>query len=217
MTAPLFDSTAGALRFALNFSSPSPRPVMNKMIADGSLKRVEREDGTKVTVQRRGPPGRRQAEGLRGLDGAGQAALIAKQLDYLQPIQKDCVIARYKSWTLPCSCRSPCCSGYRKNSGWQVAVDRICLHLKENAELSRIKGRKGLSTHPQMRMALVERFFVPEKIVALSEIAERCGVTTQTVINHKQPIEMHLQETLRLGISQIDQILNVLGIVGQLD
>jgi hypothetical protein len=188
---------------------------MNRMIADGQLLRVEREDGSKVTVaagQRRGP----QGEVPRGLDGAGQAALIAKQLDCLQPVEKDCVIARYKDWKLPCSCRSPCCSGYRKNTEWSLAITQICAHLKDHAELSRIKGRKGLSTPPQMRMALVERFFVPEKLLVIAELAEVCGVTPQTVITHKKPIETFLYETLRTGIIQVDQILNELGIVGMI-
>lgn len=212
----LFDSTGAALLFALNFTSSTPRPVMNRMVADGMLRLVEKEDGRKVVVAKRGSP-KQQREALRGLDGAGQAALIAKQLDYLEPAQKDCVIARYKAWKLPCSCRAPCCSGYRKNPAWSQAISRICVSLKEDAELSRIKGRKGLSTPPQMRTALVERFFVPEKLLVIAELAERCGVTPQTVMTHKQPIEKYLYETLRLGISQMDQILNQLGIVGQID
>jgi len=213
MDTPLFDSTAGALRFALNFTSSPPSPVMNRMMADGQLLRVEMEDGSKVTVS----PGhlrRGQVQIPRGLDGAGQAALIAKQLDHLQPIQKACVIARYKEWKLSCSCRAPCCSGYRKNPVWSIEITHICAYLKDHAELSRIKGRKGLSTPPQMRMALVERFFVPEKILVLAELADACGVTPQTVITHKKPIERFLYDTLRDGICKVDEILNVIGIVG---
>lgn len=185
---------------------------MSKMIADGQLVRVELEDGRRVT---RGQ--RRSSELPHGLEGAGQAALIVRQLDYLEPPQKDCVIARFKSWKLPCTCRAPCCAGFRKNQEWSAAITRICEHLKEHAELSKIKGRRGLSTPPQMRMALVERFFVPEKLLVIAELAEVCGVSPQTVIAHKTPIETHLYSTLRLGLAQMDQILNTLGIVGQID
>lgn len=185
---------------------------MNKMIADGQIVRVEMEDGRKVTRSRR-----RSSELPRGLDGAGQAALIVKQLDYLEPEQKDCVIAKFTHWKVPCSCRAPCCAGFRKNDAWSAAITRICQHLRDQAELTRTKGRRGLSTPPQMRMALVERFFVPEKILVIAELAEVCGVSSQTVITHKQPIETHLYSTLRLGMAQMDQILNTLGIVGQID
>jgi hypothetical protein len=211
----LFDSTLAALRFALNYSSATPRPLMNKMAADGKLVRVELEDGRRVT---RGTAARRRRqEPLHGLDGAGQAALIAKQLDHLTSHQKDVVIAQHKQWVLPCACRSPCCSGYRQNPGWSEAVERICEHLKSQAELTRVHGRKGLSTHPLMRRALVERFFIPGKTIILAELADRCGVTPQTVITHKKPIEEHLEQTLRNGLVELDQILHTIGIVGQVD
>jgi len=186
---------------------------MSKMMADGALVRKELEDGTRITTAMRP----RRTEPLHGLDGAAQAAFILRQLDGLTQPQKDCVIAQYKAWVLPCACRNPCCSGYRKNAGWSEAVDRLCEHLKTTAELSRIKGRKGLSTHPQMRRALVERFFIPGKVLILAELAERCGVTPQTVITHKKPIEEHLRITLREALAQVDQILCTLGIVGSLD
>lgn len=215
MDSPLFDSTHGALRFALNYAGAAPRPIMNKMMADGTLLRKELPDGRRITTgslmrKSKNPP-------LRGLDGAAQAAMIARQLDYLTEPQRDCVVAKFKHWVLPCACRSPCCSGYRKNPGWNEAVTRLCAHLKDHAELSRIKGRKGLSTHPQMRRALVERFFVTGKIIILAELAERCNVTPQTVITHKKPIELHLLEQLNAGLGQLDEILSTLGIVGQID
>lgn len=210
--AALFDSTSAALRFALNYSGAMPRPVMNKMTADGSPQRKELGDGTRVTAVRR-----RRNEPLRGLDGAAQAAMIAKQLDYLSPSQKDCVIAQHKQWVLPCSCRSPCCSGYMRNPGWAEAVERLCLHLKEQAELTRVRGRKGLSTPPMMRKALVERFFIPGRAMVLSELADRCDVTPQTVITHKKLIESELEAQLRAGMVSLDQILSTIGIVGLLD
>jgi len=218
MTA-LFDSTHSALRFALNYSASTPRPTMNKMAADGSLQRKEivTPGGKKIKVTT-GSQMRRMANApLRGLDGAAQAALIAKQLDYLTDPQKNCVIAQHKAWVLPCACKSPCCSGYRKNTGWNKAVEELCTHLRDEAELSRVKGRKGLSTHPTMRRAIVERFFVPGKRMVLSELAEQCGVTQQTIITHKKPIEQFLTDTLREAMTHLDTILNTLGIVGHLD
>lgn len=218
MTA-LFDSTHSALRFALNYSAATPRPTMNKMAADGELlrKEVETADGKKVKVTTGSSMRHRANPPLRGLDGAGQAALIARQLDYLSDPQKNCVIAQYKAWVLPCACRSPCCSGYRKNHGWNKAVEELCIHLRDEAELSRVKGRKGLSTHPTMRRSIVERFFVPGKRMNLAELAEQCGVTSQTIITHKKPLEGFLTETLREATSHLDTILNTLGIVGHID
>ncbi len=212
MNPPLFDSTHSALRFALNYAGSTPRPLMNRMIADGQMVRKEQADGKKVTVVRRS-----RNEPLRGLDGAAQAAMIARQLDYLTAQQKDCVIASFKTWVLPCACRMPCCSGYRKNPDWVEAVERLCLHLKLHAELSRIKGRRGLSTHPRMRQALVERFFIPGKTIIIADLAELCNVTPQTVITHKKPIEEYLDDMLREALVQLDSILSTLGIVGQMD
>lgn len=192
---------------------------MNKMAADGQLQRKEvgAIEGKKIKITVGAQMRRRANAPLRGLDGAGQAALIAKQLDYLTDPQKNCVIAQYKAWVLPCACKSPCCSGYRKNPGWNRSVEELCVHLRDEAELSRIKGRKGLSSHPTMRRSLVERFFVPGKRMVLSELAEQCGVTAQTIITHKKPIEDFLTSTLREATSHLDTILNTLGIVGHLD
>jgi hypothetical protein len=188
---------------------------MNKMMADGTLMRKELEGGTCITV---GVAIRKRRNQLpRGLDGAAQAAMITKQLDYLTQAQKYCVVAKFKNWCLPCSCGSPCCSGTRRNPGWFEAIEWLCSHLKEEAELSRKHGRKGLSTHPQMRRALVERFFIQGRMIIISELAEMCGVTPQTVITHKKPIEAYLTQTLNDALSHLDLILNTLDLVGHID
>jgi hypothetical protein len=181
------------------------------------LQRVELEDGRRVTVGTGMRTRRPKRPTLRGLDGAAQAAMIAQELNHLEPAQKHSIIAAFKTWVLPCACRSPCCMGYRRNPGWVDSITQLCEILKNEAQLSRIKGKKGLSTHPIMRQALVERFFIPEKPLALADLAEKCNVTQQTIIAHKKPIEAFLSDQQTAGMREIDQTLNLLGIVGAFD
>lgn len=214
---PLFDSTHAALKFALNYSSGIPSPLMNRMAADGKLQRVQLESGERVTVGVGMRMRRPKRPSLRGLDGAAQAAMIAQELNHLDEAQKHSIIAAFKQWVLPCACRSPCCMGFRRNPGWVASITALCEILKNEAQLSRVRGKKGLSTHPLMRQALVERFFIPEKPMVLADLAEKCNVTPATVIAHKKPIEQYLSEQQSLGLREIDQTLSLLGIVGSFD
>lgn len=73
MTDGLFKSAHQAITFALNFSdSAYDAPTMNRM------------------AQEPGPPGR----GLGGLDGAGQAGMILRELSLLRAVQRHILVAR---------------------------------------------------------------------------------------------------------------------------
>lgn len=214
---PLFDSTHAALKFALNYSGGIASPLMNRMAADGKLQRVEIDDGKRVTVGVGMRMRRPKRPALKGLDGAAQAGMIARELNHLEEAQKHVIIASFKQWVLPCACRQPCCMGYRRNPGWVASITALCEILKNEAQISRVHGRKGLSTHPVMRQALVERFFIPEKPIMLADLAEKCNVTQATIIAHKKPIEAYLADQQSLGLREIDQTLSLLGIVGSFD
>lgn len=212
MTEPLFDSTRAALGFALNHHLALPRPLMNRMMADGRVRRIELADGTKITVAvPNGPP---RSESLRGLDGAAQAGMICAQLATLPEPQQLILMATVLPAMDPCSCRAPCCVGTRPNAAWARAVMRICAHLKEEAQLSKVKGKKGLSTSPELRRALVEKFFLPRQEISLAALAERCNVTENTLHAHRRPIITYLAKTQEAAWVAIGEVFDESGIVG---
>jgi hypothetical protein len=209
---PLFGSTREAIRFAVNHHITLPRPQMNKLMADGKVMRIELADGSKITVAApKGPP---RSEQLRGLDGAATAGIILAHVARLADQEQLVVLAGSLPFAFPCSCRSPCCSGLRPNPDWQRSVLRLCDHLRDEAELSRVKGKKGMSTHPMMRRLLVEKFFRPAKELSLVELAERCDVTEQTVISHRRPIITFLERTTDAAWRNLDLTLGEAGLVG---
>ena len=209
---PLFDATRKALRFALNYHLSIPATPVSRIMADGKVQKLELADGSHIIVAAsKGPP--RNAS-LRGLDGAGTAGIILRQLTLLPHPQQLVLMGSSMTAILPCSCRAPCCSGEKANPPWRRVVWQLCEYLKEEAQLSRIKGKKGLSTSPMLREALVEKFFLPKRRLVLSELAARCGVTEQTVIAHRRPIVTFLEKQEQAGWRDLDVTLSDLGIVG---
>lgn len=209
---PLFDSPRKALHFALNYHLALPRPQMNKMMADGKVQRIELADGTKITVAM--PRASPRSAQLRGLDGAATAGMILQRLAELPEPQQLVLMASQMQATLPCSCKAPCCAGFRPNVDWTRCVYKLCVHLAEEAQLSKIKGKKGLSTLPAIRWALVEKYFVPKKRIVLAELAESNSITEQTVIKHRRPIITFLEKEERAGWRTFDELLSEAGIVG---
>lgn len=185
---------------------------MNKMMADGKVQRITLADGSKITVATpKGPP--RNAQ-LKGLDGAATAGMILAQLSALPEPQQLVLMASSMQAVLPCACRAPCCAGSKQNPEWSRAIDRLCSYLRGEAELTKVKGKKGFSTHPLMRRKLVEKFFLPKREIVLAELAEKCGVTEQTVIAHRRPIVTYLERTEQAGWHAFDLIMAESGMVG---
>lgn len=212
---PLFDSPRKALRFALGHHLALPRPQMNKMMADGKVMRIELADGTKITVA--APKGKPRHESLRGLDGAGTAGMILQKLALLPEPQQLATMASSLQAYLPCACRAPCCLGSRPNAEWSRVVGKLCDYLRDEALLSAIPGKKGMSTKPEMRRALVEKYYAPERKLVLADLAKACHVSQQTVISHQKPIRAFLERQEDAGWRAIDELLAEAGIVGQLD
>lgn len=209
---PLFDSGRTALRFALNYHLALPRPQMNKMMADGKVRRIELADGTRITVA--APRGSPRSAQLKGLDGAATAGIVLAHLSRLPDEQQLVLMGHAITAMLPCSCRAACCSGARPNQDWARVVGRICDHLRDEAELTRVPGKKGLSTHPVMRRLLVEKFFLPKRDLPLVDLARKCEVTEQTVIAHRRPILEYLARQEDAAWRSIDGALDESGIVG---
>lgn len=200
---PLFATSRKALAFALNYSRHRySQPLMNKAMAELKPKEVGGSSRSSLTIPE-----------LRGLDGAGQAGFIFLHFAKLTHAQRHVLICATAEPTQACSCRSPCCSGFKLNQEWTDSVEQVCHVLQEHAEFTRQKGKRGMSTHPVMRRALVEKHFGVGRVI-LADLAERCNVTEATVINHRKVIELYLTETEKDGWTALDGHLSAAGLIG---
>lgn len=209
--APLFDSAENALRFALNFHLAQARPQMNKMMADGKVQRIKLADGTTVTFV---APVKPSVTLLRGLDGAGQAGLILGALATLTPERQLVLIAQCLKPAFPCSCRSACCSGWKANFDWERSISGLCEHLKADAPLSHITGKRGLSMDPGLRRVLVETFFQPRRKRTATELAAKFGLSDKTVITHSRPVVTYLERVLGEAWGDFGSLMDDRGWVG---
>lgn len=219
---PLFTSVTEALVFALNAAQVDmPRPFMNKAMADAPAKKRTkkaqkafdeatggiREAGRKMQLYPRAH--------FKGMDKAGQAGFIIAKLELLEPQQ--CVVIKglLTNSHDPCACRAPCCSGRRPNPRWIVAVKQMCHILKETGDVISQPGKRGLSTQPDLRQAIVEGWFTGEE-VSLAHLARRFHISNITVAKHKEWITNYLEQTETEAYQQIAPILDQAGITGAL-
>ena len=179
---PLFKSAKGAMLFAFNYSH-------------GTIKR----SALAGMMGGRSRPGR----GLGGLDGAAQAGIIKDLVRSLGDTREAIVIARYEPRTIPCSCKSPCCRGFKDNPAWKNAIQL----LTERA----LNVLAGHLSHYRMRQALVARFFGVRD--NLNEIAKACGVNRDTASDHYKKIVVFLAEQERLGWYDLEDRLKAANIV----
>lgn len=212
---PLFDSPRKALHFALNHRAKMARPAMSKLVADGRMQKIELADGSKIIVMggRSKPP---RSEQLKGMDGVAQAGMVLYHLARLPEPQQLVLIAQSVPVALPCACRAPCCSGHRPNGPWVHAVLVLCDYLRDEAKLSVIPGKRGMSINPHMRRQLVEKFFVQSREINLAKLAAQCGVSEQTVTRARAPIIEYLEKNERAGWRAFDEHLGTAGIVGHI-
>lgn len=160
----LFKSAADALRFAFNFSHQQyDRPLMNRL-AGG-------ESGS--------------GKGLSGLDGAGQAGMIRRELSGLSNLYRAALIAQYAPRTFECTCNRSCCVGKTINFEWREAVNTLASY---SCEL--VQGGEGKF---RLRRDLVFRLYGSGETFA--SIAEECGVTERTVSTHSSELSVWLRGT----------------------
>lgn len=222
---PAFDDTRAALEFALNASRVEmPRPFMNKAMAEAVKKTAKRrkkstrelteaeqllEQENAVKPRKSRPPG---PPPLKGLDRAHLAGYILSQLErldrYHKTILKGLMIHAYD----PCACRSPCCSGWRRNARWAEAVKDTCLMLKETADITKT-GKRGLSTQPELRMAFVEQFYT-KNTMTVAAAAAKAQVTTMTATRHRDWIFEWLEQQEDEAWQALDRVFDRSGITG---
>ncbi len=128
---------------------------------------------TLMAKRLRGEPAK-EGMGLVGLDGAGQAGQIKRELWELSDLHLAVLIARAAPPDIPCDCGRSCCAKRKVNEEWRTAI--IWLTEASSAYVS------GFS-HYQVRRAIIEKLF-NKKCKNLTEIAKRSGAHINTVSNH---------------------------------
>lgn len=196
---PLFESAHSALVFAFNFSGQCyDRPMMNRLAA----------------------PALGSGKGLASLDGAGQSGMIRAELAAIGKLGEAVLTARVAPRSIPCQCRSSCCSGQRANRDWADAI----AYLSEQA---RTTALAGCTSNGLLRREYVVRYFTRKADrVSLEAIAERHGIARNTVSAHAAKVAAWLGgktaskgEVVAPGLEAIafdviDERLRAVGMVG---
>lgn len=213
---PLFDSVRDALSFALNATDiEMPRPFMNKAMASYQAKpKTKKEKEAAALMEEEGKRMNLYPRcTFRGMEKAAQAGFILKQIEKLDRPQSTLLKGVLTHPYDPCSCRSPCCSGRRVNPRWYAALTQMCDLLKDEADLLRIPGKKGLGTQPHLRTLIVEGFFLKTEL-GVAHLARASQLSRITVDKHQSLIIPYLVETEEQAWFNIAPILDQAGIVG---
>jgi hypothetical protein len=175
---PVFRGVDEALRFAFRHPQGSPERSLQSRLADGPS---------------------RPGKGLAGLDGAGQAGFVLSALASLGEFYESIAQARYLPHSVPCSCGSDCCTKYRVNPEWRIAIDTIT-----DRTTNLIPHRPIML---RLRKAVVVRYF-GEK-VNFVEIAKGLRVDRDTVSNHANVVASFLKDQERLMRSKLIERLGL--------
>jgi hypothetical protein len=159
----LFSSAHSALVFAFNFSGQCyDRPMMNRLAS----------------------PAVGTGKGLVGLDGAAQAGMIRAEVQSLGKLAEAIIIARIAPRSVPCHCRSACCSGKKPNKEWVYAISYLADHVRTTA-------LAGCTANGILRREYVVRYFSrKDERVSLEALAERYDVNRQTVGAHAAKVAL---------------------------
>jgi len=146
-----FNSAFDAVRFALCYSM--------------------QQYGKSIMARQVSPIG--SGMGLVGLDGAGQAGMIRRQMWALPELYLAVLVARAAPRDLPCDCGRPCCSKRKTNPEWKDAITWLT-----DASAGYASG----FSHYRVRRAIIERIFGIKN--DLAEVTKNCDAHRNTVSNH---------------------------------
>lgn len=194
-TEPLFHSAQSALTFAYSYAGYPSRPILYRL----------------ATPTHHG-------NGLAGLDGAAQSGMIRAEAATLGPIAEAVFIARYAPHSMPCGCRSVCCSGQRPNSEWVFAISRLSDYIRTTA-------LAGCTANSALRREYIVRYFSrrKEERIPLERIAERHGVHRDTASSQSAKVATLFSGERRangkpgieaVATNAIDERLRAMGLVG---
>jgi hypothetical protein len=124
----------------------------------------------------------RTGKGLAGMNGAGQAGMIRREVKALGDLYEALVIASFAPHATPCTCKASCCAGEKVNREWSDAIYLITMSAMQ--ELS------GKLSHYALRRGIIERHFGVKRTI--TELAELCGVHRDTVSEHNSILTLWL-------------------------
>lgn len=133
--------------------------------------------------------------GLVGLDGAGQAGMIRRQMGALSELHLTVLIARAAPRYLPCKCGRPCCSKRQPNEEWHAAIAWLT-----DASAAYTSG----FSHYRVRRAIIEKLFGVK--VDLADIAKKCDAHRNTVGAHHTSVRRWLDGDRKTGETGVEQI-----------
>ncbi|MDN7442239.1 DNA-binding protein [Burkholderia cepacia] len=133
--------------------------------------------------------------GLVGLDGAGQAGQIRREMWALPDLHLSVLVARAAPHDIPCSCGAACCGGRTPNVEWQAAIGWLTRASAAYAS--------GFS-HYRVRRAIIERIFGVK--CDLVEIANDCEAHVNTVSRQNAAVRRWLDGDRKTGESGVIQI-----------
>lgn len=233
-TLPPFDDSRRALAFALNAHERDVRsPAANRVMAQGAKKAPgkaarRRQERLRKLAEGEVPPDvlegcrrssgpaddRREArERWLGMPRAAQAGLILREFGKLDPEQRAVLEGRLTRSHVPCSCGRPCCSGRAEVPRWSAAVERTCAMLRESMDVVRQPGKRGLSSHPELRRAVVRAHYMGMQ-PGLAEFAEMAGVSEYIAAKHRSWILEALARVEEEAWLQVDAMFDAAGITG---
>ena len=209
---PSFDSVIEALKFAFNSGSGKiPHPSAMRTLAE----QLEHDRQTKgqapEETRRRSDAG--MAKPLQGLDRTAQAAFILAVVGRLEQNHQNLLSARFIRPRNECDCGSLCCLGWRMNRSWDRAVATICINLQTEGDVTKVPGKRGLSTEPRLRRALVEKF-VQTNGISLRQLAIRFDLSQITVAKHSEWITTFLDQEDRAAMTEVSLLFDQAGVTG---
>ena len=216
VTRAIFSSSRDALVFALNYEDLSiPGPVMNKeMAAVPTTTKAQRDADSKPS--RTGPARSIPLGG--GQDRAVTAGWILQRFEQVEKWQKTLLKVMLINPRRICTCGSACCRGWSVKPEWVHYVLMLVEHLKEEADLLKEPGKRGMSTDPALRRALVEDYARPEdKRWSITDLARVTKATSVTVAKHRGVVFAFLYELELTAWEEVNLIFERAGITGQID
>lgn len=212
---PLFPSSREALTFAANYKSAAIKtPAMYRML-------VEMQKADKEAQQEDGKAKRKPTNTLvtySAMDKAGQSGFLLQVVGRLPDAAVHHMMAAVLKPRDVCSCRQPCCQGWRNNGEFIDALRLVDADLYEWLEAQKTPGKKTVYTlTPALRVEIVRQFFDRESKQSQEGLAIRFGLSEATIAAHQKKIGKHLTGVIRSAFTQLDDVLTTAGIVGALE
>lgn len=150
----IFSSAHSALLFAFGYNPEQYAPsILAKMIRGGVVG---------------------SGKGLVGMDGAGQAGMVLAEIHDLGEAAEHFLAARFAPHYTDCSCRNPCCTGYRPSRTFREGIDWIT-----EAAIGQLEDHQ---VNFRLRKGLVLRFFGERE--NMTDLSRFAGVSRDMASQH---------------------------------